>query len=177
MIAIVRGGGSADDLAVFNDEFLAKRIASSRIPIITGIGHEVDESLADLSADVRAATPTNAAELLTPDKRSEIWRVYDNLSSLEKYLTQYLETLKETKSSALASVSREIDSRIDLKIGENLHKQTVLSSFDPEKILKQGYAILKGDLSTGNVVKITLAKKILEATINRVENRAKPKLL
>ena len=72
VIAIIRGGGSADDLAVFNDEALVREIAGSRIPIITGIGHEIDESLADLAADVVASTPTNAAEILTPvDKRAE----------------------------------------------------------------------------------------------------------
>ena len=70
VVAILRGGGSADDLAVFNDEQLARTIAASRIPVLTGIGHEIDESLADLAADVRASTPSNAAERLVLDRHT-----------------------------------------------------------------------------------------------------------
>ena len=72
VIAIIRGGGSADDLACFNDEKLVRAIAASKIPVITGIGHEVDESLSDLAADVVASTPSNAAQMLTKDKKAEI---------------------------------------------------------------------------------------------------------
>ncbi|MBR3204652.1 exodeoxyribonuclease VII large subunit [Candidatus Saccharibacteria bacterium] len=173
IIAIIRGGGSPDDLAVFNDEFLAKKIASSRIPIITGIGHEIDESLADLAADVRASTPSNAAELLTKDKNAEIWRVYDNFSSLEKYLVHFLDTLKETNQKNIENAEREISHQIENskeKISQNL---SLLESLNPEKILKQGYAILSGSLSVGNVVKITTKDYLAEAKINRLDKREK----
>ncbi len=173
IIAIIRGGGSPDDLAVFNDEFLAKKIASSRIPIITGIGHEIDESLADLAADVRASTPSNAAELLTKDKNAEIWRIYDNFSSLEKYLVHLLDTLKETNQKNIENAKREISHQIENskeKISQNL---SLLESLNPEKILKQGYAILSGSLSVGNVVKITTKDYLAEAKINRLDKREK----
>ena len=64
VLVIIRGGGSAEDLMTFNDEQLAREIARSRIPTLVGVGHEVDHTLADMVADVRAATPTNAAEIL-----------------------------------------------------------------------------------------------------------------
>lgn len=74
-IALVRGGGSIEDLWAFNDEFLARAIVASQIPVITGIGHEVDVTIADLVSDVRALTPTEAAERLFPDAGSISTRV------------------------------------------------------------------------------------------------------
>lgn len=67
VVIVGRGGGSADDLSAFNDEALARRIAACRIPVVSAVGHEIDVTIADLVADARAATPSQAAELLVPD--------------------------------------------------------------------------------------------------------------
>lgn len=147
IIAIMRGGGSADDLSAFNDEALARKISASRIPIITGIGHEVDTSLADLSADIRTSTPSNVAELLTPDRQARI-RDIDNLTD---------------------DIYREIITKIDDRTRQVDHQRHLLEMLDPDKVLKRGYAIIAGQITVGNVVKITTQTKAIKAEIKEIK--------
>ena len=75
VLVLVRGGGSADDLAAFSTETVVRAVAASRIPTLVAIGHEVDVSLSELAADQRASTPSNAAEILVPDRREVLARL------------------------------------------------------------------------------------------------------
>jgi len=77
VIIVGRGGGSLEDLWAFNDEMLARTIAASKIPVISAVGHEVDFTIADFVADVRAATPSNAAELVVKEKRAVVESLAD----------------------------------------------------------------------------------------------------
>jgi exodeoxyribonuclease VII large subunit len=77
---LIRGGGSLEDLWAFNNEQLARAVLHSDIPVLTGIGHEVDTSIADLVADVRAATPSHAAQMLWPERR-ELTQMVDELEN------------------------------------------------------------------------------------------------
>lgn len=171
VIVIVRGGGSRDDLAVFNDELLARKIAASKIPVLTGIGHEVDESLADLAADVRASTPSNAAELLVKDKHAEISRLRDNCASLSRYLAHYLDSLVSANRSALSNLQQGINAKISQALADLQSQRTLLESFNPEAVLKQGYAILSGDLSPGSVLEIQTYQNLIKAKVQNVHQR------
>lgn len=171
IIAIIRGGGSKDDLAVFNDEALARKIASSRIPIITGIGHEIDESLADLVADIRASTPTNVAELLSRDKATEVARLKDNLDHIAQFVAHYIDAAKSTNLTTITSVKEAIEARIENATNELKSQLKILESFNPETVLRQGYAILSGNLSPGNVINITTHDKLITARIEHVNKR------
>ena len=91
VILLVRGGGSAEDLAAFNDEALARCIAASPVPIISGVGHESDFSIADLVADMRAATPTAAAELAAPERSTLLAELDGQSARLEQQIRQRLD--------------------------------------------------------------------------------------
>jgi len=217
VIAILRGGGSADDLACFNDEMLVREIAASRIPVITGIGHEVDESLADLAADVRASTPSNAAEMLTRDRKEELGRLTRTMNRAEQVLLQAVERAKRENREKLVGISRSLlaeqvepalrrnrqtiervaqalltryiepmihsnNSKMQQmlqKIQGECHKMEtevaskmrVLEALNPEKVLKQGYAILSGKISPGCVVKITTSQQEIEAKVQKIKER------
>ena len=150
IIIVGRGGGSAEDLWPFNEEVVARAIYASRIPVISAVGHEIDYSISDLVADVRAATPTAAAQIAVPDT-SELAQEIEDLKSLMMRELKNNAAFDRIKADNLReSMKSALDSRISGYRNEIEHLRLVLESNDPELIMKRGYSIVKD--TDGNVV-------------------------
>jgi exodeoxyribonuclease VII large subunit len=100
VIIVGRGGGSLEDLWAFNDEMLARTIAASKIPIVSAVGHEVDFTIADFVADVRAATPSQAAELVVREKRAVAESVSDLRRRLVRAMSRRLQAQRDRLEAA-----------------------------------------------------------------------------
>lgn len=171
VIVIVRGGGSADDLAAFNDEQLARAIAASRVPTLVGVGHEVDETLADMVADVRAATPTNAAQLLVPDRRDLIRSMRAQVASTIPLTTQAIEQMVQQVRGILADTAEGIDDRLARLLDKTTGYRSVLAQLNPQTVLNRGYALVRGEKTAGASIEIELAQVILKAKVDDVRQK------
>jgi exodeoxyribonuclease VII large subunit len=165
LILLVRGGGSLEDLWAFNDEQLVRAVADSKIPLVTGIGHETDVILADFASDLRAPTPSAAAEVATPDRTalSEdlLAEQLDLASAFGGHTTNKRQALEKLQSRLkLASPRTRIENsrqRLDdlwhrllvsLQHDLNIQKQRIegldhtLRAVHPGEVLARGYAIV-----------------------------------
>lgn len=171
IIAVIRGGGSADDLAVFNDEALVRAIAASKIPVITGIGHEVDESLCDLAADVVASTPSNAAQMLSRDRREVILNIRSDIARINNLFNTEVEKQISAVRDDVLRVGVDLTTKLDALNDEIMAQQKILEQLNPEKVLERGYALIKGEIAIDNVVNITTSKQEVKAKITEIKER------
>ncbi len=145
VLILARGGGATEDLVCFDDERVVRAIADCSIPVITGIGHQRDLSLADLAADVCAHTPTAAAEIAVPNFRVLAAEHRQRMTGLYRAVTQQWEEAREnlafmrSRLLQLPQTSRSLqkaDRTVDLL-------RQKLAALDPNAVLKRGYAIAK----------------------------------
>lgn len=151
IIVLVRGGGSAEDLAAFSTERVARAVAASRVPTLAAIGHETDLSLAELAADRRASTPSNAAELLVPDRRealAEVRRAGNDLAGLAGQRFQALRTDNGNNRKVLDQGWQTLFARAT---GDLALKKQLLEAFNPAAALERGYALVRRTDSGGAV--------------------------
>ncbi len=174
VMIVGRGGGSIEDLWAFNDERVARAIFNSKIPVISAVGHEPDVTISDYVADLRAATPSNGAELAAPDKE-ELFEILDSFSGrMGQYMRKEIEGLKTRlralqESRALSDPKNYIDDRrvlvdhVQLKLigaqekinaGNRNRFSSLAASLDamsPLKVLGRGYAVAQRE--DGAVIK------------------------
>ncbi len=168
VIAIIRGGGSADDLAVFNDEKLVRAVANSRVPIITGIGHEIDQSLCDLAADFAASTPSNVAQILTPNKFDEMRFLRSKILRTNDLLLSKIAELKKSNREKNQEIRDRILQNILDQKREIQAKKRILESYNPQNILAKGYALISGEIATGKEITIKTIDKTITAEVKNV---------
>lgn len=145
VLVLTRGGGSAEDLQAFSDERVTRAVATSRIPTLAAIGHEIDISLAELAADRRASTPSNAAELLTPDRRMLLSALTDVQQQLQHRIGGHFsradQQIRQQREQLRAYAERSFrEARMELTATSKL-----LEALNPRTILSRGYAIVRTD--------------------------------
>jgi len=143
VLVLTRGGGAAEDLAAFNNEQVTRAVAASRIPTLVAIGHEVDISLAELAADQRASTPSNAAQLLVPDKRHEHERMKVAGQSLSQYLNSFIKEGQNQLANQTLRLNQIIVQYISTQEQLLSSKTNLLKALNPKSVLARGYSILR----------------------------------
>ena len=165
-LVLIRGGGSAEDLAAFSTEQVTRAVAASRIPTLVAIGHEIDQSLAELAADLSASTPSNAAELMVPDRKQAsvaIGLVADQLLSLGlRAIDQEKTQLKDVRRTLMQLTIDVINrSSIELKQIQNL-----LNALNPQAVLARGYGIVSVGGAPIHSTKLLKQNDIVEVTMS-----------
>lgn len=183
VVVLIRGGGSAEDLASFSTERVTRAVAGSRSPTLVAIGHEIDLSLAELAADFRASTPSNAAELLVPDRRQAQDQLKSVISDLQYYGARHIRYAKDDLNEHREGLNKLLKQVVGhLKITLKSYLQ-LLEALNPSAILRRGYAIVRqGDhvvrssdsLQTGAIIEVQLASGGFAAVVKHT-NRSKGK--
>ncbi len=144
VLILARGGGSLEDLWPFNEERVAHAIFNSELPIVSGVGHEIDFTIADFVADLRAATPTASAELITPDKNDLLLALSNNEKQLTRLMQQKLKQLQQHTTWLQKDLQQQHPKR-------RLHEQLQqLDYFEIELVRLQSQLIqtMRGKLDT-----------------------------
>ncbi len=174
VLVVTRGGGSAEDLAAFNTEQVTRAIAGSRIPTLVAIGHEIDLSLAELAADKRASTPSNAAELLVPDKLHAL----ELLENIRQQLSDALGAQVADKQVEISDNRKLLHDAIQQLLNYESQtlsaKQQLLEALSPHAAMRRGYALV---IVNGKVVRSVNDLKLQQiVSIDVIDGKAKAEI-
>ena len=164
VLLICRGGGSMEDLWAFNEEIVARTIAASQLPTVSGVGHETDFTLADFVADVRAPTPTAAAELVSPNQEEIIKYINQLYEKLQRSITQHYQNASQ-QLDFLAKQIRHPREKLNIQkqqleifqaaLSQNMahhfaiqqtrlqHASALLNAVAPQNVLQRGFAMVQ----------------------------------
>lgn len=197
LLVLIRGGGSLEDLQTFATEEVTRAIYGSKIPTVVGVGHEDDTSLAELAADLRAATPTDAARLIAPDKHDMVAKITNSMHHqnqlinniiinnentvirFENTFTNFIHnttTLIDNYNNILQTGINAIYNNHQLRFEKSVE---LLRSLDPSAVLARGYAIVKSEnkavlqssqLQVGQDIMVQLHKGSVRAKVRSIQN-------
>ena len=179
-LVLARGGGSREDLAVFDNEALCRLLADYPIPVVTGLGHEDDLTVADLVADHRAATPTAAIVALLPDREAEHQGLVQRQSRLkEALLGRILRERQRLQDRAIVLQQQSPLEKIRRFRQELAQKHQLLKALSPERWLKRGLALISNEagesisslesVKIGDQLNIRMSDGSLEARVDQIQ--------
>jgi len=178
-VVLARGGGSREDLAVFDGEELARLIAACPLPVVTGLGHEDDTTIADLVADYRAATPTAAIVALLPE-RSAIGQALGQIRAhLGQLVALRLQAERQRQRGRQELLDRCHPIRLLQERRRELgHRLELLGALSPQRLLERGFALVRGEsgqllrsvdqVHAGDSLQVELADGSIEAQVAAV---------
>jgi exodeoxyribonuclease VII large subunit len=178
-LVLARGGGSLEDLWAFNEEIVARAIFRSQVPVVSAVGHEVDVSVADLVADLRAPTPSAAAELCVPDLK-DVQTALDTLGRrLALAALGHLKGTRTTLDALEARARLAIDRALDSRRRDLARLVSALDALSPLGVLARGYSLTLDDsgapirsadsVKTGHIIRTRLASGAILSRVERVE--------
>lgn len=169
-IVLTRGGGSLEELQAFNAESVCRSVYASKIPVISAVGHERDVVLTDFVADVRASTPSNAAERLVPDVREVIGEIGYFVDRIESYVRRILDGLTRDVRECVLRLEDVVTSKKD-RVDEMVR---LLGAYNPMRVLERGYSVVstskgvvrkKGDVAQGDVLSVRVQDGSIESEV------------
>ena len=179
-IVLARGGGSREDLAVFDSEALARDLAACPLPVVTGVGHEDDTTIADLVADYRAATPTAAVVALLPDRHHLLLSLQQQRALLRQAMSHRLEQ-EHLRLQGNRERLRQLHPRLLLANARLQLEQRIelLQALSPQRLLQRGYALLHGSdgqlvrsikqVHAGDLLQVAVADGRIESVVQTTE--------
>ncbi|MEW6008317.1 MAG: exodeoxyribonuclease VII large subunit [Candidatus Omnitrophota bacterium] len=151
-LVLARGGGSLEDLWPFNEEKVARSVFSCRIPTVSAVGHEIDWTICDFVADMRAPTPSAAIEMLIPSREELRKSLLDLIRRLERYIEDLVPQAKQRLDELTMALSLSLRQMVELRNEKIVGILNRLKSLSPLNILARGYSVTF-DKNTGKVIK------------------------